>query len=67
MAGFVENHHSKRTDRTCWECHRDVPHGKEKSLSSVGTQIEPITVHIPDDREIIPQWLKQSMKEENAK
>ena len=23
-----------RTDRKCWDCHRDVPHGKVRSLSS---------------------------------
>lgn len=66
MGSFVEDHHSKRTDRTCWECHRDVPHGRVKSLSSVGSQIEPIKVHVPEDREIIPKWLKESMKEENS-
>lgn len=63
MLGWVDKHHSKRTDRTCWECHRDVPHGKLKSLSSVGHQIEPIRAHTPKDRKIIPQWLKESMKE----
>ncbi|TKB09726.1 cytochrome c nitrite reductase small subunit [Desulforhopalus sp. IMCC35007] len=24
----------QRTDRKCWDCHRDVPHGKVRSLSS---------------------------------
>lgn len=23
-----------RTDRKCWDCHRDVPHGRARSLSS---------------------------------
>ncbi|WKV12957.1 cytochrome c nitrite reductase small subunit [Marivirga harenae] len=67
MTGFVENHHSNRTDRTCWECHREVPHGRVKSLSSVGHQIEPIKLHTPEEREIIPSWLKESLKEQKSK
>ena len=63
MLGFVEDHHENRTARTCWECHREVPHGRVKSLSSVGHQIEPIRAHAPPDLEIIPKWLKESMKE----
>lgn len=64
MLGFVEDHHGNRTDRTCWECHREVPHGRVKSLSSVGHQIEPIRAHAPPDLEIIPKWLKESMEEQ---
>lgn len=67
MAGFVEDHHTNRTERTCWTCHREVPHGRVKSLSAVGHQIEPIRAHAPSDLEIIPQWLKESMKENNQK
>jgi cytochrome c nitrite reductase small subunit len=67
MAAFVDNHYANRTDRTCWECHREVPHGRVKSLSAVGHQIEPIKAHAPPDLEIIPQWLKESMKENNQK
>jgi cytochrome c nitrite reductase small subunit len=66
MMGFVENHHTNRTDRTCWECHREVPHGRVKSLSSVGHQIEPIKLHTPEEREIIPGWLKESLKEQKS-
>ncbi|WP_163379994.1 cytochrome c nitrite reductase small subunit [Cyclobacterium sp. SYSU L10401] len=65
MVGFVESHKEKRTDRTCWECHRDVPHGRVKSLSATGHQIEPIRAHAPADLEIIPEWLKESMQEKN--
>jgi cytochrome c nitrite reductase small subunit len=66
MAGFVEDHQGKRTDRTCWECHRDVPHGRVKSLSSVGLQIAPIRLYTPSDRKIVPEWLEESMKEQKA-
>lgn len=67
MLGFVEDHHFNRTGRTCWECHREVPHGRVKSLSAVGHQIEPIKAHAPPDLEIIPPWLKESMKEVTKK
>lgn len=66
MAGFVENHQGKRTDRTCWECHRDVPHGRVKSLSSVGLQIDPIRIYTPADRKIVPAWLEESMEQKKA-
>lgn len=62
LIGLVENHHPHRTDRICWECHREVPHGKVRSLASVGHQIEPIRAHAPPDLEIIPKWLKESMQ-----
>lgn len=66
MLGLVDGHHGMRTDRTCWECHRETPHGRVKSLSSVGHQIEPIKTYAPDDLEIIPQWLKEAMKGETT-
>lgn len=62
-AAFVADHMVNRTDRTCWDCHRDVPHGRVRSLSSVGAQIEPIREYSPDDLSVIPQWLKKSMNE----
>ncbi|WP_143960922.1 cytochrome c nitrite reductase small subunit [Litoribacter populi] len=67
MAGFVEDHHAKRTDRLCWECHREVPHGRVKSLSSVGHQIEPIRAHAPSDLQIVPKWLRDTMKGKNKR
>lgn len=67
MAGFVDDHFGKRTDRTCWECHRDVPHGKVKGLSSVGLQIEPIRIYRTSEMTVVPDWLKESMNEEKQK
>lgn len=63
LAATVENHGPHRTDRICWECHREVPHGRVRSLSSVGHQIEPIRAHAPADLEIIPKWLKETMSQ----
>lgn len=58
LMATVENHESHRTDRTCWECHREVPHGRVRSLSSVGYQIEPIPINVPEKRDIIPAWMR---------
>jgi cytochrome c nitrite reductase small subunit len=58
-AAFITDHYSNRTDRTCWECHRDVPHGRVRSLSSVGAQIEPIREYSDKDLFVIPEWLKE--------
>lgn len=63
LKATVENHEFHRTDRTCWECHREVPHGRTKSLSSVGYQIEPIPIHTPEDQNIIPSWLQTYIDE----
>ncbi|WP_232834943.1 cytochrome c nitrite reductase small subunit [Pleomorphovibrio marinus] len=67
LMDMVADHQHKRTDRLCWECHREVPHGKTRSLSSVGHQIEPIRAHAPPDLEVIPNWLKETMKQEKQK
>ncbi len=65
LLDVVAGHQHHRTDRLCWECHREVPHGRVRSLSSVGHQIEPIRAHAPPDLEVIPKWLKESMKNEH--
>jgi len=67
MASFIEDHHGNRTDRTCWECHRGVPHGRVNSLSAVGNHLEPIEVYTPEDEKVVPEWLKKSMKEAQQK
>ncbi len=56
---WVDSHLSDRLDRTCWECHRETPHGRVKSLSAVGYHLEPIP--IKEQQELfIPQWLEEA-------
>jgi cytochrome c nitrite reductase small subunit len=47
--------------RLCWDCHREVPHGRVNSLSSTPyarvPQLEPVT----------PKWLKEYLKTETSK
>jgi cytochrome c nitrite reductase small subunit len=66
MAGMVDSHHANRTERTCWECHREVPHGRVKSLSAVGHQIEHIEIHAPNQNSIIPSWLKEALEDQKT-
>ncbi len=40
-----------RTDRQCWECHRETPHGRVNSLSSAPN------AQIPGLESPVPQWL----------
>lgn len=48
----TEDYHHFRTERKCWECHRDVPHGSVNSLTS--------TPHarVPLPPSPVPEWLE---------
>lgn len=46
-----------RTDRTCWECHREVPHGRVNSLSSVPN------ARVPVPSSVVPDWIKELNEE----
>jgi cytochrome c nitrite reductase small subunit len=45
-------YHINRTDRKCWECHREVPHGRVNSVSSTPNARAPLP---PSP---VPAWLK---------
>lgn len=45
-----------RTTRECWECHRETPHGRVNSLSSVPY------ARVPVPESPVPDWLKKRMK-----
>jgi cytochrome c nitrite reductase small subunit len=42
-----------RNDRLCWECHRETPHGRVNSLSSVPY------ARVPVPSSTVPDWMKQ--------
>ncbi|MCF8336247.1 MAG: cytochrome c nitrite reductase small subunit [Bacteroidales bacterium] len=46
-----------RTKRKCWECHREVPHGRENSLS-----LTPYA-RVPVPESPVPDWMKEVMEE----
>ena len=61
LSASVADHAAHRTDRQCWECHREVPHGRVKSMSSVGLRIESIEAHNGDTKAVLPGWLKEAL------
>ncbi len=44
--------HSFRMERKCWDCHRESPHGRVNSLSSVPY------ARVPLPSSIVPDWMK---------
>jgi len=44
----------ERTERPCWECHRETPHGRVNSLSSVPY------ARVPVPESTVPSWLKRN-------
>lgn len=51
LARTTEFHH-QRMDRKCWDCHRETPHGRVNSLSSVPD------ARVPLPETPVPEWLK---------
>ena len=48
----TDEFHHFRQERKCWECHREVPHGRVNSLSSVPN------ARVPLPESPVPEWLK---------
>ncbi|WP_430810903.1 MULTISPECIES: cytochrome c nitrite reductase small subunit [unclassified Carboxylicivirga] len=49
----VPDMHQNIDDRYCWECHRETPHGRVNSLSSVPH------ARVPVPESPLPDWLKK--------
>lgn len=56
LTSSVEALQAHREDRKCWECHREVPHGRVNSLSSVPN------AKVPLPESPVPQWIKNYIK-----
>jgi cytochrome c nitrite reductase small subunit len=52
----TDSFHHKFEDRLCWDCHREVPHGRVKSLSSTPY------ARVPLPSSPVPDWLKKMTK-----
>ena len=57
LVSLVENQKVHATDRLCWECHREVPHGRVNSLSSTPN------ARVPLPESPVPAWLKEYLSE----
>ncbi|MGQ9621419.1 MAG: cytochrome c nitrite reductase small subunit [Bacteroidales bacterium] len=49
--------HTGRIERRCRDCHRETPHGRVNSLSSVPY------ARVPLPESPVPEWMKKSIKE----
>lgn len=58
--GWLDGHSNNRTDRQCWSCHREIPHGKVHGLSSIEYNIAPKPTDAPESR--VPAWLEEALK-----
>ena len=65
MQSWTITHTSDRLERTCWECHRETPHGRVRSLSSVGYHVEPLPIQTEQEL-LIPEWLKKATKPKSS-
>lgn len=48
--------HYEKSERECWDCHREVPHGRVNSLSSAPY------ARIPQESSKTPEWLNKKLK-----
>ncbi len=55
MAMHIHQHKMNRTSRKCWECHRETPHGRVNSLSSVPY------ARVPLPENPVPAWLRRKI------
>ncbi|MCD4695643.1 MAG: cytochrome c nitrite reductase small subunit [Bacteroidales bacterium] len=60
-SGIARFEHSKqyRQERSCVECHREMPHGRVNSLASVPN------ARIPGLKSAVPNWLNKLMNNKN--
>lgn len=59
--GWLDDHTESRTDRKCWECHQEIPHGTVHGISTIRNNIAPI----PTDTltTVIPSWLDKEIND----
>jgi cytochrome c nitrite reductase small subunit len=50
-----------QTEKYCWECHRQTPHGRVNSLSSTPY------ARVPALEPVVPEWLDKFISAEKQK
>mgnify|MGYP003407123095 FL=1 len=63
QSGLMADYDVHRTDRKCWDCHREMPHGRTKSLSTSSMLGKKTTEE--DDK--MPEWLAKQLEEKKTK
>ncbi|NJX14179.1 cytochrome c nitrite reductase small subunit [Tamlana crocina] len=61
-ANWIDDHKENRTERQCWSCHQEVPHGSVHGISTIKNNIAPL----PTDTEeaVIPEWLEDQIADQ---
>jgi cytochrome c nitrite reductase small subunit len=59
LLAYNSETHKFRMDRECLECHRETPHGRVNSLSSVPY------ARVPLPGPVAPAWLNEAIKKKN--
>jgi len=49
----------EKKEKLCWDCHRETPHGRVSSLSSVPF------VRVPQQTPVMPEWIEKLIYQEN--
>ncbi len=52
---LVDREHGK--GKLCWDCHREVPHGRATSLSTTPN------AHVPRPKSPVPDWLRKQLNQ----
>jgi cytochrome c nitrite reductase small subunit len=58
MLAITSTYHDSFNERQCWECHRETPHGRVHSLSSVPY------ARVPGIGKSVPKWLDKLIKKQ---
>jgi len=64
-SSMIPSHKADRLERRCWECHRETPHGRVKSLSAVGYQVDPQTRPNAPKPSVVPDWILKQIESNN--
>ena len=57
MLAYTTTYHDSFSERNCWDCHRETPHGRVHSLSSVPF------ARVPGPASPVPAWLEKLTNE----
>jgi cytochrome c nitrite reductase small subunit len=53
---YTGTYNHERSERPCWDCHRETPHGRVNSISSVPY------ARVPVPGSTVPSWLRKKSK-----
>lgn len=61
VLSYNRSHFHARMERPCWDCHRETPHGRVNSISSVPY------ARVPVQGSYVPDWIKKLKKQDKSK